>query len=191
MTTHLQAKAIADALPGIDAATSLLVRAIALIEGHYGDAHPGTHSWGNIIATPGWTGRTFTLNHTQWIDDEGKKVKRPVAFRAYDSDEKAAEDLWRVLQRSHSGAVAAVRRGDWWDVPRELRESRYYLGTKPPAEAIREYTKLLRGALASITSSTKEANPLQSRSGSVVAWAATLVVGTVATKALMRLIKGR
>lgn len=178
-TTHLEAKRIADALPGIDPETSLLVRTIAYGESHYGDDRPGLHPWGNVVATPDWTGETFELQHSQWDEEKGKAATAAVRFRAYPSNREAAEDLWGVLQSSHSGAVEAARRGDWWDVARELRASRYYLGTKSEAAAIREYGALMARSMTAITSSTGERNRLATRSGRAAAWAASALFGSL------------
>lgn len=188
MTTHAQAKRMVDALPGIDARTSLLVRAVAFVDSHY-DNDNEHHNWGNVTAGPKWTGETYEHRDSRWDEAKGTTVSYTTKFRSHPRPEDGAADLWRVLQTNHRGAVEAARRGDWWEVPRELRESRYYIGTKPAQLAIRDYTRVFSGVMALITSATKEPNPMQTRTGSVVAWLATGVLGSLAIASLRKLAK--
>lgn len=190
MTTHAEAKRIVDALPGITPATSLLVRAVAYADSHY-DNDNSHHNWGNVTAGPKWTGETFEHTDSRWDDKLGRTVTYTARFRAHPTAEDGAADLWRVLRTTYGGAVDAVVRGEWWDVPRLLREARYYLGTKPKAAAIRDYTKLFRAVIANITSATREANPMQSTPGAVVAWAAVGLLGALFSRGLARMVRGR
>ena len=188
MTTHAHAKRIVDALPGITPATSLLVRAVAYADSHYDNDNEG-HNWGNVTAGPKWEGDTYEHTDSRWDDKLRRVVSYTARFRRHATSEDGAADLWRVLRTNHAGAVGAASRGEWWDVPRELRHSRYYLGTKPEAAAIRDYTKLFRGVLANITSATREPNPMQSATGSVVAWAVTGLLGAILSRGLGKLVR--
>lgn len=160
--THAGAKAIADALPGITRASSLLVRAIAWLETRYGDAWPGTNNWGAIIATPEWTGPTETHEDSSFDPAQGAVAKRQQTFRVYFSPEAGALGLWDLLRsRRHARAVTAAEQGRWQDVSYELRMSGYYEGTRPnPLDAIADHQRALYSAIATITAATGEPNPL-------------------------------
>lgn len=177
---HGEAKRIVDSLPGITPATSLLVRAVAWIDSHYDRDTEPHHNWGFVTAGSKWEGETFSHEDSKWDDELRRKVTYTTAFRAYPSAEAGAAGLWKVLQQNHRAAVKSALDGDWLSVPADLRESRYYLGTKPKREAIADYARALRGALTSITSATGEADPLAGRLSRGTAWLSSAVVSGVA-----------
>ncbi len=157
MTTHLEAKAIVDAL-GISHGASLLVRGIAVLESHYGDgwkgAGKGSNNWGAVQAFSTWKGETFETrdgNQSGWY--VGK-------FRKYPSPFAGAADLWRILSgKRHGKAVALAEQGDWLGVSRSLRESVYYEGMVPKEEAIYRHHKRLIQSLTDICRATGEVLP--------------------------------
>lgn len=192
MTTDLEAKLIVDAL-GLSQGLSLLVRAIARLETHYGDAWEGTgvgsNNWGAVTGE-GDAG-SFEHSDSRWDPELGQVVPYVTRFRRYASPTEGASDLAVVLSGQHSEAVAAAERGDWPDVSRALRDSRYYLGTQPREQAIDTHRRALRSALSGIASATGESFGWRSRRASSlrgvsVVLSGMLVVIGIATLASRR-----
>lgn len=160
MTTHLEAKQIADAVPGITPAGSFLTRLIGYAESGYGDwFHNDANNWGSVTAGPNWTGESFPHEDSRYDEATGKVVPYTTTFRAFRTPAEGAANLWNFLRGSHRPTVAAAERGDWGSVAREMRETKYYIGTKPKDEAIADYDKALRSAARKITAATGEVNP--------------------------------
>jgi hypothetical protein len=162
MLTHLQAKTIADAIPGITPNGSFLVRLVGFAESQYGAGfteHPEANNWGSVTAGPAWKGETFPHEDSRYDEASGKVVPYVTAFRAHVSPAAGAADLWRVLRSDHGRTVAAAERGDWSSVAAELRETKYYLGKKPKPQAIADYDRALRRAARQITRATGEVDP--------------------------------
>lgn len=166
MTTDLEAQQIVDAL-GVSPQVSLLTRAVARLETHYGDAWTGagvgSNNWGAVTGS-GDAG-SFEHSDSRYDPDTGQVVSYVTRFRRYSSPTAGAADLVTVLKTGHSEAVSAAERGDWPDVSRALRDSHYYLGTAPREQAIDTHRIALRRALTGIASATGETYGWEDRPG--------------------------
>jgi hypothetical protein len=170
LTIHQQAKTILErAVPGVSPETSLLARAISILESHYGDgwgkglshAGVGSHNWGALTAGSAWRGATFEHKDSRYNPDTGKSVEYVTTFRSYPSDEAGARDLVRVLERSHAPAVALAASHRWADVSPSMgpRGTRFYLGRTAPADAEAKHRARFLAALREIRSATGEDVP--------------------------------
>jgi hypothetical protein len=161
MATHAQAKQIVErAVPGIDPAASLLVRAVACLEGTgYGDNWPrdkgeGSHNWGAITAGSNWKGATFEHRDSYYDAKTGTVVPYVGTFRAYPTTEAGAKDLYSVLVGGYPSAVELAREGEWTMVSEALYG--YYRGTVPQHQAIAAHRGRLLECLATISGATGE-----------------------------------
>jgi hypothetical protein len=83
------------------------------------------YNWGNIIATPAWTGDWHQLS-----GGLGPTGDQPGKFRAYPSAVAGAADYWRLLIRRYPRALEAFDHGDPNAAAAELRAAGYYEGDR-------------------------------------------------------------
>ncbi len=158
MMTEAEAKAIADSIPGITPAGSLLVRAIGRLESSYGSgwsgAGVGSHNWGAITGT--FQGQYFEYGDSRYDPESGEIVKYTTRFAKYPSDFEGAKAIWDWCE-SHDPEIArSAEKRDWLDVSTRLRDAKYYLGTKPRDEAIQDHVAAMRKNLVAISQATGE-----------------------------------
>lgn len=167
MTTHSEAKAILErAVPGIDPATSLLVRGISMIEAQYGDgwghglstAGQGSNNWGAMTAGSSWTGPTFEHQDSRWDENLQKQVPYVTKYRSYATPEDGARDLYRALTGYHGIAAELAKAGRWGEISKAIgpRGTYYYGGKGPPAEAEVDHQRRFLAALDDIQRATGE-----------------------------------
>lgn len=168
MTTHSEAKAILErAVPGIDPRVSLLVRAVSVLESHYGDgwgkgtstAGVGSNNWGAIVGT--YNGGYF--EHADTIYKDGKNQRYVTKFRAYPTPEEGARDLYELLSTGrHARAAALAKAGRFSEISAAMgpRGSFYYSGIEAPAKAEATHRRRLFAAIEAITKATGEPSPL-------------------------------
>lgn len=173
MTTHSEAKAILErAVPGIDPRVSLLVRAVSVLESHYGDgwgkgtstAGVGSNNWGAIIGT--YNGQYF--EHADTIYKDGKNERYVTKFRAYPTPQEGARDLYKLLSTGrHARAAELAKAGRFSEISAAMgpRGSFYYSGIKAPAQAEAAHQRRLFEAIEAIKKETGEKNPLTQGSG--------------------------
>jgi hypothetical protein len=157
------------AVPGVSRETSLLARAISVLESHYGDgwgkelshAGVGSHNWGALTAGSSWRGATFEHRDSRYNPETKTTVEYVARFRSYPSDEAGARDLVRVLERTHAPAVALAASHRWGDVSASMgpRGTKFYLGNTPPPDAEAKHRARFLAALREISSATGEDVP--------------------------------
>ena len=94
--------------------------------------HYVNNNIGNITATKGWidNGGKFWAVETTEFDKNGKGVKTPMKFRAYDSPVQGAVDYWKQLATTWKGALAWFGTGDALHSALALGDKSYYTANR-------------------------------------------------------------
>ena len=169
MTTHLEAADIVKrALPALSLREQMLVRAIGLIESHYGDGWPkgkehgeGSNNWGAVTAGKSWgNGPTFEAKD-HYVDAQGQVVNYTTKFRVYPTPEDGAIDVAHIALKDN--VKIAVGLGDVLGISRALKDSNYYGGNQIQGQAredlIHAHSDKLKNAIGGILKGTGESDP--------------------------------
>jgi hypothetical protein len=156
--THDEARLVLErAVPGISPVESRLVRAISVVESHYGDGWTGvgrgSHNWGAITAGSAWRGATFEHRDSRWNPKTRRQESYTTQFRRYPSDEAGARDLYQMLTSGrHAVAGQLARQGRWAEISAAIgpRGTGYYGGHGPPDVAERAHQRRFLEALDDI-----------------------------------------
>jgi hypothetical protein len=198
MTTHVEAeKLVAEAIPGVKTADSLLVRIIGCLESSYGKgwAGPGkgSHNWGAMTAGRRWKGATFEYKDSRYDPKAGKNRTYTTRFRKYPTEADGIRDLYRTLTSgAHSEASRLARVGKWSEVSRAIgpRGSKYYMGVGPPEEAERKHQQRFMSLKDEILDATGGVSrDLRGRityqGPTIFGWPEAIVIGAVVATAIM------
>jgi peptidoglycan hydrolase-like protein with peptidoglycan-binding domain len=171
---HIHAKEITDALElelGLEPAEGLAVRLVGLHETHYGDGWgddpakgAGSNNWGANTTTSTDPASTFEHADSRFDPATGQVVKYSTHFPRYATPALGARGLALVLLFNNSdpkkgrreNVQAATRNRSVVELATAMRLNRYYLGTKPLAQSIDDYTRALQTAWAAIKADTHE-----------------------------------
>lgn len=137
-TTNLSASELAEVLrksyvqvfgkePTIQILGTGWAQSMAEQSGHYVN-----NNIGNITATPGWIngGGKYWAVETTEFDHDGKGVKTPMKFRAYDDPVQGAVDYWKQLATTWNGALAWFGTGDALHSALALGDKSYYTANR-------------------------------------------------------------
>ena len=170
---HLHAKEITDRLAlelELTPEEACAVRLVGLHETHYGDAWkddgPGqlSNNWGANTTNSTDPATTFRHGDSRFDPKTAKVVKYETNFPKYETPLDGARGLALVLLFNESNpkkgrrenVAEATRHRSIVGLAAAMRMNRYYLGTKPLAASIEDYTRALQRAWAAIKAETEE-----------------------------------
>lgn len=152
---HAQERALIDtALPHLSEGEKQALQAVDLLETTYGRGWKGVGkgSKNRGAITGKYEGQSFVYEDSRYDDKTGKVVKYTTEFRSYPTDEAALKDLERVMYGQRSSVRKAAKKGNLEGVSRAMRETSYYLGTKPKEESIKAHYATMQRNVATIAS---------------------------------------
>lgn len=170
-----QAKAYVDEIGdsmGLSPIERLAVRLVAKHETQNGDGwdaqgNPpraelgaGSNNMGAIITTSTTPGTFFVHSDSRFDPKTGKVVEYSTKFSRNATPQAGFRELARVLlfngARRRDNVAAALANGSIFELASAMRMNRYFLGTKPIAEAIDDYAQALTVAYEQIKARTGE-----------------------------------
>lgn len=179
MLSDSEAKAIVDRVGdelGLSPEERLAVRCVAKHETQYGagwdakhnppraERGAGSNNWGAITTTSKDPGDSFAHGDSRFNPQTGKVEQYQTRFAKHATPEQGARAL--ALQLLFVGAdvsrgrrenvAAALRNRSLFELAAAMRVNRYFLGTKPAAEAVDEYAAALERRYRQIQESTGE-----------------------------------
>lgn len=161
---HVEAKELLDRVePGLTAAESQAVRAVASHETSYGEGWKEGEGAGSFNMGAIMSGEKEEACSGFLHGDSNPDREFTACFKSYPSREAGLKDLVRVVLKSN--VRAAANRGDLLGVARSMFDNSYYTGVShDPNVNIERYHTALRRNLDSILASTGESDAFEKKS---------------------------